>query len=69
MAELAVHLHDEASAARTIADLRQEIATLADLEELARQLRDSGADRKWEELSKLLQHTPRCTTCSAAGGS
>ncbi len=56
--ELEEELVDEASAARTIADLRQEIATLADLEELARQLRDSGADRKWEELSKLLQHTP-----------
>ena len=36
----------------------QEIATLADLEELARQLRDSGTDRKWEELSQILQHTP-----------
>ena len=42
----------------TIAELEHEIATLADLEELARQLRDSGADRKWEELSRLLQHTP-----------
>jgi SNF2 family DNA or RNA helicase len=56
--ELEEELVDEASAARTIADLKQEIATLADLEELARQLRDSDADRKWEELSKLLQHTP-----------
>ena len=56
--ELEEELVDEASAARTIADLKQEITTLADLEELARQLRDSGADRKWEELSKLLQHTP-----------
>ena len=56
--ELEEELVDEASAARTIADLKQEIATLADLEELARQLRDSDADRKWEELSKLLQHSP-----------
>ena len=56
--ELEEELVDEASAARTIAELEHEIATLADLEELARQLRDSGADRKWEELSSLLQHTP-----------
>jgi superfamily II DNA or RNA helicase len=56
--ELEEELVDEASAAGTIAELQYEIATLADLEDLARQLRDSGADRKWEELSKLLQHTP-----------
>jgi superfamily II DNA or RNA helicase len=56
--DLEEELVDEASAARTIAELEHEIATLADLEDLARQLRNSGADRKWEELSKLLQHTP-----------
>ncbi len=56
--ELEEELVDEASAARTIAELEHEIATLTDLEELARQLRDSGTDRKWEELSNLLQHTP-----------
>ena len=56
--ELEEELVDEASAARTIAELEYEIATLANLEDLARQLRDSGADRKWEELSKLLQRTP-----------
>jgi SNF2 family DNA or RNA helicase len=56
--ELEEELVDEASAARTIADLMQEIATLTDLEELARQLRDSGTDKKWEELSRILRHTP-----------
>jgi SNF2 family DNA or RNA helicase len=56
--ELEEELVDEASAASTIADLMLEIATLADLEELARQLRDSGTDRKWEELSQILQRTP-----------
>ncbi len=56
--EIEEELVDEASAARTIADLMQEIATLADLEELARQLRDSGTDRKWEELSHILQDLP-----------
>ena len=56
--ELEEQLVDEASAARTIADLKHEIATLADLEELARQLRDSDADRKWDELSRLVQDKP-----------
>ena len=56
--ELEEELVDEASAARTIAELEHEIATLAGLEELAHRSRNSGADRKWEELSSLLQHTP-----------
>ena len=56
--ELEEELVDEASAARTIAELEHEIATLTDLEQLAHQCRSSGADRKWEELSSLLQHTP-----------
>ncbi|MGH8933131.1 MAG: helicase-related protein [Egibacteraceae bacterium] len=56
--ELEEELVDQASAARTIAELEREIATLADLEHHAREVRDSGADRKWEELSRLLQHTP-----------
>jgi superfamily II DNA or RNA helicase len=46
---------EQASAARTIAELEAEIATLTRLEELARQLRASGVDKKWEELSNLLQ--------------
>ena len=44
-----------ASAAQTIAELQAEIQTLQDLEKLARQVRHSGIDRKWEELSKFLQ--------------
>ena len=56
--DLEEELVDEASAARTIAEIEHEIATLTDLEELARQLRSSGTDRKWEELANLLQHTP-----------
>jgi superfamily II DNA or RNA helicase len=56
--ELEEELVDQASAARTIAELEHEIRTLSDLEELARQVRASGTDRKWEELSALLQHTP-----------
>ena len=56
--ELEEELVDEASAARTIAELEYEIATLTGLEELAHRSRHSGTDRKWEELSSLLQHTP-----------
>jgi superfamily II DNA or RNA helicase len=56
--ELEEELVDQASAARTIVELEYEIRTLADLGELARQVRASGTDRKWEELSSLLQHTP-----------
>ncbi|MCR5263710.1 MAG: DUF3883 domain-containing protein [Clostridiales bacterium] len=46
---------DQASASRTIKELEAEIATLRDLERLANEVRVSGEDRKWEELSKLLQ--------------
>jgi superfamily II DNA or RNA helicase len=46
---------DRASAARTVAELRAEIATLQRLEALAQQVRRGGTDRKWEEVSKLLQ--------------
>jgi superfamily II DNA or RNA helicase len=55
--ELEEELVDQASAARTIAELEYEIRTLAELEGLARQVRTAGMDRKWEELSSLLQHT------------
>jgi len=46
---------DQASAARTIEELKAEIDTLKTLEYLANDVRRSGEDRKWEELSKLLQ--------------
>jgi SNF2 family DNA or RNA helicase len=45
---------DQATAARTIQELRAEIATLKRLESLASLVRQSGEDRKWQELSKLL---------------
>ena len=44
-----------ASAAQTITELQAEIQTLQYLEKLARQVRHSGTDRKWDELSKFLQ--------------
>ncbi len=46
---------DAASTARTIVELELEIARLKELEKLADQVRHSGQDRKWTELSKLLQ--------------
>lgn len=46
---------DQASAAATISELEAEIATLKHLERMANQVRMSGTDRKWDELSKLLQ--------------
>ena len=50
---------DQASAARTIKELEAEIATLKNLERLANEVRLSGEDRKWDELSKLLQDNER----------
>ena len=45
---------DQASAAQTISELEAEIATLKKLEQRANTVRQSGEDRKWKELSKLL---------------
>ena len=55
---------DRASASRTIAELEAEIYTLRRLERLAQEVRSSGTDRKWEQLSKLLQGD---SNASAAG--
>jgi superfamily II DNA or RNA helicase len=46
---------DHSSAAATIKELGAEIETLKRLEKMANDVRMSGVDRKWEELSKLLQ--------------
>ena len=45
---------DQATAARSIAELRMEIQTLTTLEGQALVVRRSGADTKWMELSSLL---------------
>ena len=47
---------DQATAARTIAELQAEIEILRNLEALALKVRRSGTDKKWEELSALLQN-------------
>lgn len=46
---------DNATASTTIKELEAEISTLSRLEKLANEVRMSGEDRKWDELSKLLQ--------------
>jgi superfamily II DNA or RNA helicase len=47
---------DQASAARTIAELQAEIAILERLEAAALKVRQSNTDKKWDELSRLLQN-------------
>jgi superfamily II DNA or RNA helicase len=59
---------DQATAARTIAELRGEIATLQQLEALALGVRRGGEDRKWRELANLLSEifTPAAIASSPA---
>ncbi len=66
---------DKATAARTIGELKAEIATLGLLESLALKVRRSGEDRKWRELDGLLDEVfsggtarvPRAPQSNAAG--
>jgi len=51
-------LIDDATAARTVAELEVEIMLLKGLEEQARAVVASDQDRKWDELSKILQNSP-----------
>ena len=48
---------DQATAARTLRELQTEVDTLARLEAQARAIAKSGRDKKWEQLSALLQDT------------
>lgn len=48
-------LVDEATAAKTIPELTSEIQILRGLERDAKKVLDEGTDRKWDELSSLLQ--------------
>lgn len=64
--ELSEKVVDQATAARTIEELKAEIFILQHLEEQAKQVVHSGQDRKWEELSSLLQDKKEMYT---AGGS
>jgi superfamily II DNA or RNA helicase len=64
--ELEEELVDQATAAQTLPELEAETVILEGLVEQARQVRNSGQDRKWEELSNLLQNTPEMRTTSGA---
>jgi superfamily II DNA or RNA helicase len=49
---------DQATAAQTIQELETEILILERLEQQAKEVVHSGQDRKWDQLSSLLQNTP-----------
>ena len=55
-------LVDQATAAKTIRELEAEIQILAALEDQARRVVHSGQDRKWDELSHLLQDNAHMRT-------
>ncbi len=55
---------DQATAAETIPELEAEIQILKDLEHQALCVVQSGNDKKWEELSHLLQDRPEMYTAS-----
>lgn len=48
-------LLDAATAAMTIEELDKELIELGELVKVAKQVRDSGTDKKWSELSTILQ--------------
>jgi SNF2 family DNA or RNA helicase len=54
VAEIEEQVLDQATAARTIEELKAEIAALRRLKSLAISVRRDGEDRKWRELSNLL---------------
>ena len=54
VADVEEQILDQATAARTIDELKAEIATLRSLEALALGVRRSGTDTKWRELACLL---------------
>ena len=54
-------LAERVTSARTSAELRQEIQTLKQLSDLAKKVLYSGEDKKWRELSNLLQTNEHLT--------
>lgn len=53
--DLEEDLLDAATAAQTVEELDAELYELAELTKVAKEVRDSGTDRKWTELSQILQ--------------
>ena len=58
------NLIDAATAAKTVAELEAEIIILQGLEKQAKDVVVSGKDRKWDELSKILQNNPEMRDAS-----
>ena len=56
--ELEEEVVDAATAARTAQELRHEIGVLDELVRIARRVRISGNDVKWQQLQQLLTETP-----------
>ena len=56
--DLEESLIDDATAAKTVVELEAEIVILKGLEDQAKVVVASGQDRKWDELSKILQDHP-----------
>ena len=53
--EMEEELLDAATAAQTVEELNAELIELAELIETAKKVREAGTDRKWAELSTILQ--------------
>ncbi len=68
--QLEEEILDQATASRTIHELKAEIETLRSLETLAQAVQRSGEDTKWRELACLLGEllTPRALTGRVADG-
>lgn len=60
--EFTEEVMDQATAAKSIPELEAEILSLKDLEHQALTVVQSGNDKKWEELSYLLQDKPEMFT-------
>lgn len=64
--ELEEAVVDQATAARTVAELEAEISGLRELEAIAKRVRRGGRDKKWEELSSLLQENALMSDAAGA---
>ncbi|GAY20447.1 MULTISPECIES: helicase-related protein [Sphingobium] len=62
--DLEESLIDDATAAKTVVELEAEIVILKGLEDQAKVVVASGQDRKWDELSKILQDHPEMRDAS-----
>ncbi len=59
MEALEALISDSATAALTIVELEAEIETLKELERKAYKVRQSGTDKKWEEMASIIQDDER----------